>query len=245
MKYFLIFSFFFALIDCSKPEKEITVKPIETYFSQSQMLPTHNGCCSFSTILQIKDDHFRYYYLNNQGDYKTTDIVDGIVVNENDSIFYLKPQLDSSNQKLSYYATEFFKQKFSRNKAGLQSSTSLLIKKNFEDISVFTVQKSHYGNPFFEEIFTLKKDSMIYEKMESFNNRSPKTTKKKMKLTSSESKEINKIFDENFWTEKPPANKENLYIYAYMNLGNGNFQIPLNKKIQNYFFLNFKKQKKL
>lgn len=245
MKYFLIFSFFFTLMNCSKPEKEITVKPVETYFSQGQMLPSYNGCCTFSTILQIKDDHFRHYYLNDQGDYTTIDIIDGTVVNENDSIFYLKPKLDSINQELSYDSNEFFKQKFSRNKEGLKSSTSFLMKKTFEDITVFTLEKANYGNPFFEENFTLKKDSIIYEKMESFDNASPKTIKKKMKLTSNEMKEINKVFDESFWIEKPVANKENLYIYAYINLGNRNFEIPLNTKIQNYFFINFKKQKKL
>jgi hypothetical protein len=245
MKYFLIFSFFFTLVNCSKQEKEISAKPIETYFSQSQMLPAHNSCCTFSSLLQIKDRHFKYYHLNNQGDYTTVDIIDGNVINENDSTFYLKPKLDSINQKLSYDSDEFFKQRFSRTKAGLKSAISRLVQKTFEDINVLSLVKVKYGNPNLNENFTLKEDSMIYGKMESFDNESPKTVKKKMKLTSDEVKEINEIFSENFWIEKPSSNKENLYIYANINLGSGNFQIPLDTKIQNYFFLTFKKQKRL
>ena len=245
MKYFLIFSFFFTLVNCSKQGKEISAKPIETYFSQSQMLPAHNGCCTFSTILQIEDKNFKYYHLNDQGDYTTVDIIDGNVVNENDSTFYLKPKLDSINQKLSYDSDEFFKQKFSRTKAGLKSATSRLVQKTFEDINVLSLVKVKYGNPNLNENFTLKEDSLIYEKMESFDNESPKTVKKKMKLNSTEMNTINKVFKENFWIEKPSSNKENLYIYANINLGSGNFQIPLDTKIQNYFFLTFKKQKRL
>lgn len=193
MKYFLIFSFFFTLVNCTKQEKEISVKPIKTYFSQSQMLPAHNGCCTFSTLLQIKDRHFKYYHLNNQGDYTTVDIIDGNVINENDSTFYLKPKLDSINQKLSYDSDEFFKQRFSRTKAGIKSATSLLVQKTFEDINVLSLEKVKYGNPNLNENFTLKEDSMIYEKMESFDNESPKTVKKKMKLNSTEMNTITKF----------------------------------------------------
>ena len=48
------------------------------------------------------------------------------------------------------------------------------------------------------------------------------------------------VFDENFWIEKP-VEKEGIHTYSYINFGDESFQIPLNTKIQEYFFVQFKK----
>ena len=240
MKQILFFSFFLLVLSCSKSEKENNINAVETYFSQSKILPTYNGCCAFSTILQIKDNVFRHYYLNNQGDYTTIDIIDGEVIKENDSVFYLKPKLDSIDQQLSFDSKEFFKQKFTKNKFGIRYSNSLLAKKTFNDIKTLSLKKTIFENPFSDEEFTLKKDSLIYDKFKSFEGKSPEILKRKLKLNHDEKNGIKIVFDENFWIEKP-VEKEGIHTYSYINFGDESFQIPLNTKIQEYFFVQFKK----
>lgn len=214
---------------------------IDTYFSQSEMLPSHNGCCTFSTILQIKNDYFRHYYLDNQGDYTTVDIIDGLVVKENDSVFSLKPKLDSANQKMNYDSNEFFKQKFTKNKVGIKTSSGFYTKKTFEDVSFLSIERSVYGEPNFQEKFTLKKDSLRYENMIEQNGQSPKEIKKKFKLSEEELNEIANVFNNNFLCEKKIAKGE-IYNYSYINFGKTTFEIPLNSAIQNYFFIDVKKR---
>lgn len=249
MKYIFAISLFLILINCSDSSKKNHSKSsgktysvsIETYFSQGEMLPSHNGCCTFSTILQIKNDNFRYYYLNDQGDYTTINVIDGLVVKENDSVFSLKPKLDSANQKVSYDSNEFFKQKFTKNKAGIKTSSAFYTKKTFEDIILFTLERSIYGDPYFQEKFTLKKDSLLYENMIAQNGQSPKEIKKKFKLNDDELNEIANIFDNNFLCEKK-ITKGEIFNYSHINFDKTTFKIPLNSAIQNYFFTYVKKR---
>ena len=81
---------------------------------------------------------------------------------------------------------------------------------------------------------------MIFDKFESFEGKSPEILKRKLKLNHDEKNGIKIVFDENFWIEKP-VEKEGIHTYSYINFGDESFQIPLNTKIQEYFFVQFKK----
>lgn len=234
IKNFLFLVLIFFLINCSKEKK----KAISTFANQWEMKPFVNGCCTFSTLLQLDENKkFSFYYLNNQGDYRTEDFCKGNYEISRDSTIILKPDKHSSNTDFGYDTKEFFNKKLKFVSGNIVTDSKIIYKKiDFSKFDSVNISRYDFGyQNYMNEEISISKNGLLRYSKDIYIKDKLIVTKDSVQLSKNQRLEITKQLNNNFLIQKHKESESSGNSFA-IQFSNAEISGSLNPNLSNFFY---------